>query len=831
VKAVIMAGGEGTRLRPQTSNLPKPMLPLVGRPMMEHIVSLLRRHGITDIVITVAFLPNAIRSYFGDGSELGVRMAYATEESPLGTAGSVRNAREQLTERFIVISGDVLTDIDLTEVIAFHEKNEALATIALSAVENPLEFGIVITREDGSIERFLEKPGWGQVFSDTINTGIYVLEPEIFERIPEGRPVDFSGEVFPGALDDGRPLYGYVADGYWEDVGTTAAYLKAHEDILDGKVDVEISGFELRPGVWVGKGSTIHPSARLDSPTYVAENCTVDATAVLGAYTTLGANARVAERAEVQRSVIGENSYLGPGARVEGAVLGRSCDLRVGARVEPGAVLGEGCLVGAHAEVRGDVKVYPYKVVEAGAQVNASIVWESGGARTIFGREGVTGIANVDVSPELAVRLAKAWASGFEKGSFITASRDTSRAGRVLKRALMVGCNAVGVNVADLELATVPVTRHQVRARGARGALTVRLSPDDPQSVVIRFFDDRGIDLSEADQRRVERMYHREEFRRVTAGEIGDIDFSPRVIEHYTGDVVQAFGLHRDEDRHVKLVLDLSYGAASFVMPNLLSKVGADVLSINPYAQTPGVIAIDRVVSEARVAEAVRGSGADLGAVIDPGGERLTLIDGRGHVLTDDEAIMAFISLGAEAGDTQKVALPVTASGATLRYCAERGIEVALTPLSPSGLLETAASGGVTFASDRRGGYVFPSFLPAFDAAAALARLLSMLGGGSSSLEDLVDAMPAMPIVHEEVATLLEQKGLIMRILMEELAEQEADLVLVDGIKVLADDGWVLVVPDPEDPVTHVWAEGIDLPGSVALATTYVERITALSDG
>jgi mannose-1-phosphate guanylyltransferase/phosphomannomutase len=830
VKAVIMAGGEGTRLRPQTSNLPKPMLPLVGHPMMEHIVTLLRRHGITDIVVTVAFLPNAIRSYFGDGSELGVRMAYATEESPLGTAGSVRNAMEQLTERFIVISGDVLTDIDLTEVIAFHDKNDALATIALSAVENPLEFGIVITREDGSIERFLEKPGWGQVFSDTINTGIYVLEPEIFERIPEGRPVDFSSEVFPGALEDGEPMYGYVADGYWEDVGTTAAYLKAHEDILDGKVDAEISGFELRPGVWVGKGSTIDPTARLDSPTYVAENCTVDAHAVLGAYTTLGANARVAERAEVQRSVIGENSYLGPGTRVEGAVLGRSCDLRVGARIEPGAVLGEGCLVGAHAEVRSDVKVYPSKVVEAGAQVNASIVWESGGARTLFGREGVTGIANVDVSPELAVRLAKAWASGFEKGSSITASRDTSRAARVLKRALMVGCNAVGVNVADLELATVPVTRHQVRARASRGGLTVRLSPDDPQSVVIRFFDERGIDLSETDQRRVERMYHREEFRRVTAGEIGDIDFSPRVVEHYTGDVVQAFGLRRDDDRHVKLVLDLSYGAASFVMPNLLSKVGADVLSINPYAQTPGVIAIDRVVSEARVAEAVRGSGADLGAVIDPGGERLTLIDGRGRVLTDDEAIMAFIALGAEAGDTRKVALPVTASGATLRFCAEQGIEVALTPLSASGMLETAASGGVTFASDRRGGYVFPAFLPAFDAAAALARLLSLLGGGSSSLEDLVDAMPAMPIVHEEVATPLEQKGLIMRTLMEQLAEQGADVVLVDGIKVQAHDGWVLVVPDPEDPVTHVWAEGIDLPGSVALATTYVERIAGLSD-
>ena len=463
-------------------------------------------------------------------------------------------------------------------------------------------------------------------------------------------------------LEAGDPLYGYVADGYWEDVGTTAAYLKAHEDILAGKVQVDVSGFELRPGVWVGKGSSIDPSVRIDPPSFIGENCTIDRDAVLGAYTTIGANTQVEQRAELQRSVIGENSYLGPAVRVEGAVLGRSCDLRVGARVEPGAVVGEGCLIGAHAEVRGDVKVYPYKVVEAGAQVNASIVWESGGSRTLFGREGVQGIANVDISPELAVRLAKAWASGFEKGSSITASRDTSRVARVLKRALMVGCNSVGVNVNDLELATVPVTRHHVRMRGNRAGLTVRLSPDDPQSVVIRFFDERGIDLSEADQRRVERMYHREEFRRVTAGDIGDIDFSPRTIELYTADMVEAFGLRRDAGREVKLVLDLSYGAASFVMPNLLSKVRADVLSINPYAQTPGMISVDRMESEARVADTVRTSGADLGAVIDAGGERLTLIDGTGHVLSDDEAIMVFIELSTIAGDADRVALPVTAS-------------------------------------------------------------------------------------------------------------------------------------------------------------------------
>jgi mannose-1-phosphate guanylyltransferase/phosphomannomutase len=237
------------------------------------------------------------------------------------------------------------------------------------------------------------------------------------------------------------------------------------------------------------------------------------------------------------------------------------------------------------------------------------------------------------------------------------------------------------------------------------------------------------------------------------------------------------------------------------------------------------MIAVDRAVSEARVADAVRGSGADVGAVIDAGGERLTLIDGTGHVLSDDEAIMAFLELSTLAGEKGRVALPVTASDRTVRRCRELGVELMLTPLSPSGLLEAAASGGVSFASDRRGGYVFPAFLPAFDAAAALARLVSLLEDSSTSLAEIVDRTPPIPILQEEVPTPMEQKGLIMRTLMEQLTEEGAELVLVDGIKVVSDRGWALVVPDPTEPVTHVWAEGADLASSEALASAYVERI------
>ena len=239
VKAVVMAGGEGTRLRPLTSNQPKPMVPIVGKPCMEHILELLREHGLEDVIVTVAFMPQAIRGYFGNGESLGLNIEYSVEESPLGTAGSVRLAGDRLDETFLVISGDALCDVDLTELIDAHKEKGAAVTIGLKSVENPLEFGIVVTDEEGRIERFLEKPSWSQVFSDTINTGIYVLEPEALRHVPTDGPYDFSKELFPLLLEMGRPLYGHVLDGYWQDIGNLDQFRQANFDALDERVQLE----------------------------------------------------------------------------------------------------------------------------------------------------------------------------------------------------------------------------------------------------------------------------------------------------------------------------------------------------------------------------------------------------------------------------------------------------------------------------------------------------------------------------------------------------------------------------------------------------------------
>src|SRR3712207_2493117 len=249
MKAIIMAGGQGTRLRPLTSNQPKPMIRIANLPCMEHIVNLLAQHGITDIAVTLQFMPEEIQDYFGDGSDWGVNMRYSIEDAPAGTAGSVKMAERQLDlhgERLLIISGDALTDADLTQLVRFHEEKDAEVTMVLKSVENPLDFGIVIIGGDGRISRFLEKPAWGQVFSDTVNTGLYLVEPSVLDEIPEVGEYDFSKDLFPGLLDKGRPLYGFVTDAYWEDIGTLEQYASAQRDVLDGRSEEHTSELQSR---------------------------------------------------------------------------------------------------------------------------------------------------------------------------------------------------------------------------------------------------------------------------------------------------------------------------------------------------------------------------------------------------------------------------------------------------------------------------------------------------------------------------------------------------------------------------------------------------------
>lgn len=818
-----MAGGEGTRLRPLTSNAPKPMLPLVNRPMMEHIIDLLRDHGIEEVVVTVAFMANAIRNHFGDGSEFGVRMVYAAEETPLGTAGSVRNAMAELDDTFLVISGDVLTDVDLGAVVKAHQEQEALATIGLVRVENPLEYGIVITNEDGTIERFLEKPTWGQVFSDTINSGIYVLEPRIFDWIPPDEPVDFSSDVFPQLLEDGQKLIGSVAEGYWEDVGTLTSYVRAHKDILDHKVRVSIPGFEVADGVFVGEGAEVHPEALLTGPAVIGDNCFVDAGARLGEYVVLGTGVRVRSGGELERTVVHDNAYLGESVKLRGTVVGRAADLRRNVRCEEGVVLGDEVFVGEDAVISPDVKVYPFKTVEGGAVVNTSLIWESRGARSLFGRSGVSGLANVDATPELATKVALAYATSLKKNATVVVSRDSSRSARMLKRAMMAGLNSGGINVMDLEVASVPLTRFHCRAATVSGGVSLRLSPHDPDAVVITFFDGDGADIPEEQQRKIERLFSREDYRRVRPADLGDIDLVPRALEQYAVALEQTIDVDAVAARKFKVVVDYAYGSASFAMPNVLAKLRAEVLAVNPYASTAGMMGFDREAHAAGVADLVKASGADLGAVFDPSGEQLTLVDDKGVVLSHDEALFCFLDLVCDRLVGDSIALPVTVSRSAADLVRSRGYQVRWTKTSAAALMAETAEPGVGFGANRDGGFILPGFLPAFDAAGALLKMLDLLAARGTKLSEVRASVPTVHLLHDEVVTPWEQKGTVMRTLVEQTHGR--DVELIDGVKVHHDMGWALVLPDPEEPITHIWVEGDSPEEARNLAQEYARRI------
>jgi mannose-1-phosphate guanylyltransferase / phosphomannomutase len=806
VKAVVMAGGEGTRLRPLTSNQPKPMVPIVGKPCMEHILELLRGHGFEEIVITLAFLPQAIRSHFGDGESMGLGIEYSVEELPLGTAGSVRLASGKLDETFLVISGDALCDVDLGSLVARHEETGAAVTIGLKSVDNPLEFGIVVTGDDGRVERFLEKPSWGQVFSDTINTGIYVLEPEVLKHIPTDRPFDFSKELFPLLLEMGRPIYGHVLDGYWQDIGNLDQYRQANFDALDEAVRLNIGGVRLRGNVWIGEGSDVHDVEEIEGPAFIGNYCRIARDASVGPYSVLSNGVTLRERARITRTVIDASTHVGRSSLIEGAIVGRSCDIRDHVRIHEGAAVGDEVTIGSESSVMPHVRIYPYKEVETGSQLFENLIWETRASPRLFGKDGVTGFVNVDLTPETAARLATALGTALKRGSRVVASRDAAPACRMIKRAMISGLNAAGVDVADLRVSAPAVARHVLKTQAFAAAVHVGSSHLDPEAVFIRFYEPPGILLTPGLQKEIERNFTRQEFRRASATDVGSVSYPARVRETYAQDLLDSLDCEAIRARGFRIVVDYGYSAASFVLPLVVGSLGVEAVSSHGFFADDGAAGRQPLAQTiGRTKTLVTSIGADFGAVFDQSGERLFLVDEQGHDVPVEQALLLFVRLLAERGTEGKVAFPVTVTSKVDELAGEK-LEVVRTPNSLSDLTSAAAEEGVVFAGAVGGGYVFPSFLPAYDAVASLAKLLELLAPSRTPLSELVAALPEPTLLHRRLACPWAKKGLVMRVLNERMAGRDLDLT--DGIKVVDERGWSQVLPDPDEPLVHLYAEG-----------------------
>ena len=446
VQAIIMAGGEGVRLRPLTAHTPKPLVPLLGEPVMGYALKLLRRHGCGRIGATLWYMPEKIREAFGDGKGYGVRLQYYEEEVPMGTAGSMKLAQKDLDGPFFVLSGDGLTDCDLTAAMRFHREKKALATLVLKRVNVPLPYGVVLADPAGKITRFIEKPTWSRVFSDLVNTGVYILEPEIFDYIPDEGMPDFGKDIFPGLLARGLPLFGYETDGYWCDVGDQRAYMQAQRDLLEGKVKLPC-----RAGA--------DPAARIDPAAVIEGPCRI------------GRNAAIGPGARVSHAVIGENCVVGRGAVVENACLwdgaavlekarATGCVLCDGAVARKGAEIGDGCALGSGAEagayalLRPGVKVGPNLKAAPGAVAAGHILSGDSCAPQWTGRGAECH------SPESVCALCEAFARVTSPQRVIVGEEDDASCA-VLAAGSLAAC---GVKALWAGTVTEPMLRVLIRA-------------------------------------------------------------------------------------------------------------------------------------------------------------------------------------------------------------------------------------------------------------------------------------------------------------------------------------------------------------------------------
>ncbi len=823
MKAVIMAGGKGTRLRPLTCNKPKPMVPIVNRPMMEHILYLLKKHDFDEVLVTLFYLPELIRNYFGDGADFGMKIGYSLEESPLGTAGSVKKIINNLNDTFLVISGDALTDINLQEAIRFHKEKGAMATIVLKKVANPLEYGVVIADQKGEVKRFLEKPGWGEVFSDTVNTGIYILEPGIFNLFEAGKEFDFSKDLFPMLLNKGELICGYVADGYWSDIGNLEQYREAHYDILTGKAKVSIPGREVKPGIWLGDSVEIAPEARVVGPVLLGDYCRVKDGANVESFTVVGNYGIINEGTSIKRGILWNHCYLGPHSEIRGGILCHHTYLKGKNTVYEGAVLGEGVSMGGRSTIKPNIKVWPNKNIESGSILNESMIWAKKSARSLFGSNGISGTVNREITPELVVKLGAVFGAHLKPGAKIVVGSDNFRAARIFKRAFISGVLAAGTGVYDLGTLPTALTRHALISLGAQGGAQLRINPQEPEGLLIEFLDQQGLNIDKGTERAIENSFMNEDFPRAGVDNLGELAFVPQLIEPYLKGLVSPEIKALIKKRHFKVVSQYDGGNISFILPGLLKMLGCQAQSENFDANRSGQPRSlqELLAAISKVAGIVQNEGADLGIVVDQNAERLLLIDESGDLLKEEQlnALLSFLILKYK--PEAVIPVQVTAPHYIEVLAKEFRGKVVRTKVNPRSLMEKTIHEKLFPTVDGQG-----SYLPQFDSLFSLVKVMELLAREEISLSKAKAMIPIVERGYLEAECPWNEKGRVMRQLYEENQGRFVDTT--DGLKIFHDQGWALVLPDADEPVFKIYAEANTSEEADALTQMYWDRISEL---
>jgi mannose-1-phosphate guanylyltransferase/phosphomannomutase len=805
------------------------MVPMVNKPMMEHIVELLKIHGIKNIITTLFYQPDVISAHFGDGSRFGVHIQYCRAEADFGTAGSVRTAKDLLDERFIIISGDVLTDFDLTAAIRFHESKKAKATMVLTRVANPLQFGVVLTRDDGKITRFLEKPAWGEVFSDTINTGIYILEPEVMDLVPQKEEFDFSKNLFPLLLEQDLGLYGFIADGYWRDVGNLSEYQEAQLDILRGLVKVKIEG-EKHDNVYRGSNTKIETERKN-----------------LAGKIVVGKNTRIHREALISNSVIGDDCEILPGAVIRNCIIWNGCQIGVKAELSSDVIcskcivgdeaviadnvyMGDQCVIGQKSRLLSNIKLWPEKTVEEGAILTRSLVWEDRWLRELFTDARVSGVSNLEMNPEFGAKLGAAFGAFVGAGATVVTSRDADHVSRMMNRALMTGLMSSGVHCSDLRATSIPIVRHELKSGKEQGGIHVRKSPFDRNLTDIIFFDHDGKDLPSTKTKAVERLFFGEDFPRAHYDAVGTINFPERTTESYIERFLSTINVEAIRSAGLKLVIDFSNGVASTIFPHILGSLNVQVVSLNAYLDhrklTLSKEEFDQTIRE--LSYVVTSLKYDVGCKLDAGAEKIKVIDEHGNWISDDRLLTLMTKFVALANpEVKQVAVPISASGEIDLIAKEMGLKVVRTRDSHLALMEVSSDKETKFVGGTKGGFIFNEFLFASDGMYSVAKILECMALTKKRLGELDRETMRLHFVKRNVPCAWHAKGRVMRRLMKD--SEALPRELIEGVKIYPKNMGaltsVLLNPDRARPLFHINAESSDPRIAQRLAEEYETKI------
>lgn len=811
MKAIIMAGGQGTRLRPLTCNIPKPMMPILGKPTMEYAVDLLKKHGITDIGVTLQYLPDEVINYFGDGKEFGVSLKYFIEEHPLGTAGSVKNAENFLDESFVVISGDALTDIDLSKAIAYHKEKKSIATLLLKEVPVPLEYGVVVTDKDGRITGFLEKPSWSEVFSDKVNTGIYILEPEVFTYYEKNQKFDFSNDLFPILLNYQKPLYGFVTDGYWCDIGNIEQYIRCHYDALKGIVNLKAKSEKYRDGIWIGENCEIDPKANIIPPVYIGSNCKIYNDAEIGPYTVLGKNNILSNNTSIKRSILFDNCYVGSNSEMKGAVLSKKVQIESNVSLFEEAAVGDETLICERTVVKPGVSIWPNKIIEARTIVKSNIIWGGKFSKSIFGKNGISGEVNVDITPEFVSKLGSAYGSILKPNSKVAISCSDDGAAQMFKYSLATGLLSMGIEVYDLKRLVTPMVRKTATYFGMDGAIHVIIDKEGQDRVNILFFDKNGLNISKTIERKIENGFLREDFRRVKTDNFKKITHLNDCIEYYERQLVNELDRQNIISEKYRVVLSIRNPMLLSLIEGMFNDLRVQVKIYKDYKDILGL------------SKEVVFSGANFGVFISEEGNKIILIDEKGSIIKDEfyDALNSLLTIKSSKFST--LVVPVTASASCEQVAMMCGVQFYRTKTSQRSILDAYFKHEKKLSRRE----ITEGYLMSLDPISVLMHTINFMAVSNCTLSSIISKIPRYYSSTMEIVCPWNMKGKVMRSLIEDSASKSVDLI--EGVKLNFDKGWALILPDADEPMCRVYSESTISDEAVKISSKLAERIKLIT--